>query len=62
MGQADFATVVFLEGENPAPWQILLCHEGDVHVKTQDESLIAVLQGTFSDLGIVLKRNDKEAL
>ncbi|WP_075832491.1 hypothetical protein [Deinococcus marmoris] len=53
---------LFLEGEAPIPWQVLLCHEGDVHIRASDDGLIAGFQALLAPLGVSLVRNPKQLL
>ncbi|CAM4008405.1 hypothetical protein DEMA109039_03405 [Deinococcus marmoris] len=50
---------LFLEDEAPVPCQILLCHEGDLHLKTRDSGLVAALQAALFPLGVSLIRRSE---
>lgn len=53
---------LFLEGEAPKSWQVLLCHEGDMHIRSRDDRLIADLQTCVAPLGMTLVRKPERSL
>ncbi|EYB67749.1 hypothetical protein DEIPH_ctg033orf0184 [Deinococcus phoenicis] len=48
----------FLSGTVPFVWAVKLCHEGDLHLQTDEPALLAWLKDQLEPLGIQLVRHD----